>query len=119
MSDTRPPDPDATLIDIDREIAAVQMVVDRAQESADEQDKKAKTLDRSMIARWIVCGFVVMVGFTFLLAIIGVIVEYAGVRPSGQNGWQAAAELAKEILSTVMLPVVTLVIGFYFGSEKK
>ena len=67
--------------------------------------------DRSAIAKIIVWAFVVLMAWTVVAVTLGMIFFE----------WEALSEPAKflmTILSSVMLPVVTLVIGYYFGAEK-
>ena len=68
-------------------------------------------LFRSHIAKLIIWAFVV------LLAVV-VVAVIAGLAYFGS--WDEISEPAKflmTILGSVMLPVVTLVIGYYFGSK--
>jgi hypothetical protein len=94
----------------------------QAAERLDEQRNKAvadwqqrqqerQQDDRSLIAKIIVWAFVALMG------VVVVIVAYGTLA----IGWDKMSEPAKfllSILGSVMLPVVTLVIGYYFGKEK-
>ena len=64
--------------------------------------------DRSWIARRIIWIFIAVVGVVLLLYFI------AGFQ-TGQ--WSNAAGQAADLVKSVILPVVTLVLGFYFGSR--
>jgi len=66
--------------------------------------------DRSWIAR-------VMVGIfaTYVL----LVVLFVGLGSLIAVDWQAPAEFLGEILKAVMLPILTLVLGYYFGSSEK
>jgi hypothetical protein len=67
--------------------------------------------DRSYIAKIIVWSFVILMVWLVVAATVGTYFF----------DWNKLTEPAKflmTILSSVMLPVVTLVIGYYFGSEK-
>lgn len=112
-----PSTPDQAVIDLDKEAASVESDVVAAEQTADEQDKLAKTQDRSMIAKWIVRGFVIIIGLFLLCVVLGVVGDY--VWPDKMAKWRDGAALIKDVLSSILLPVVTLVIGFYFGVEKK
>ena len=66
--------------------------------------------DRSLIAKAIIGAFIVMVGVVILAAMAGTFFL----------GWEELVEPGKflmVILGSVMLPVVTLVIGYYFGNK--
>lgn len=64
--------------------------------------------DRSWIARQIITVFVTaIVGVFGLLALQGFV--------SGH--WDAPASQAVELIKTAVLPIVTLVLGYYFGSR--
>lgn len=67
--------------------------------------------DRSRIAKLIVWAFVLLMAWVVIASTIG----------AALFDWNELVEPAKflmAILSSVMLPVVTLVIGHYFGKEK-
>jgi hypothetical protein len=67
--------------------------------------------DRSLIAKLIVWAFVILIGLVVVIAAAGTLLV----------GWENLVEPAKflmAILGSIMLPVVTLVIGYYFGKEK-
>ena len=87
--------------------------------SSKEFDERTKIRDRSKIAKWIIILFAGTVCLTLVFIITGVIVEYASSTPVSPPRWLQGGQLAKEILSSILLPVVTLVIGFYFGTEAK
>jgi hypothetical protein len=66
--------------------------------------------DRSFIARWIVVGYLVA-----LLVITGLL--FARALASGH--WDSAVADAFEIFKIGVLPVVTLVLGHYFGRRQR
>lgn len=78
-----------------------------------EVDKKWQSLadeDRSTLARLIVKSFIFLI-----FAIVGIVAISASY-----CSWEHTAELAKflaSILGSILLPVVTLVIGYYFGNK--
>lgn len=66
--------------------------------------------DRSSIAKQIVGVFVILIALTIIAVVIS----------NWALGWEGIADAGKfvaDLLSGVMLPVVTLVIGYYFGSK--
>lgn len=97
--------------DLDEEFAAIRSTLTEAQESVEDYMARLQGEDRSRIAKLIVWLFVVAcigaLGFIALAALFGV------------AQWDAGAERMITILSSIILPVVTLVIGYYFGSETK
>ena len=81
--------------------------MDRALEERRRRDK-----DRSFLAKLIGWSFVILVGWVVIAATIG----------AAYFDWETLTEPAKylmTILGSVMLPVVTLVIGHYFGKEER
>ena len=77
--------------------------------AGDEEERQQD--DRSLIAKLIVWAFVILMGLVVLIVTGGTFAI----------GWDKLSEPAKflaSILGSVMLPVVTLVIGYYFGKEK-
>jgi cytochrome bd-type quinol oxidase subunit 1 len=67
--------------------------------------------DRSHIAKVIIWAFVIYMGVVIVVFSVGVFFI----------GWDKLGEAAKfmlSMLSSVLLPVVTLVIGHYFGKQK-
>lgn len=97
--------------DLDSEFAATARELSIADKAVEERLKRQQADDRSLIAKLIVWAFVILVGIVVLTVIAGVF--YFGT-------WDTLSEPAKflmAILSSVMLPVVTLVIGYYFGSK--
>ena len=66
--------------------------------------------DRSFITRWVVSAY-----FAFLLVIVGLLVTRAGT----SSHWDDAVAQAFELFKIGVLPVVTLVIGHYFGRNER
>jgi hypothetical protein len=108
-----PPSQGGETFDVDAIIADAGKSLERATETVSEQARRRETEDRSQIARIIIWTFALTVGGFFLFAAI---VGVAGTSLGG-NDWKAAAELVVEVLKSVLLPVVTLVLGFYFGRQ--
>jgi cation transport ATPase len=83
----------------------------RAVEDWRQRQQERQQDDRSLIAKIIVWAFVLLMGVVILIVAVGTFLI----------GWDNLSEPAKflmSILGSVMLPVVTLVIGYYFGKEK-
>ena len=72
------------------------------------QEMAREAEDRSWIARMILWVFVAS------LAIMLVILLAAGWQTSN---WDKITAQATDLIKTAVLPVVTLVLGFYFGSR--
>jgi hypothetical protein len=66
--------------------------------------------DRSWIAKSIIRIFVLTVMGVLILLIIH------GVRT---DKWDTVSERAAELIKTAVLPIVTLVLGYYFGQAGK
>jgi hypothetical protein len=88
-------------------LSALEAKDQRAEATLDQAALRAAE-DRSWIARRIIWIFTSVIGVVLLLYSI------AGFQ-TGQ--WSNAAAQAADLIKSVMLPVVTLVLGFYFGSR--
>jgi uncharacterized membrane protein len=111
------------LDEIDEEIDETEAWTD----SLDGRLREKRADDQSKIAYWLIRAFIVFVGVILLFVLLqvfypvqcvteidGEVVETAcEVEP-----WKPMAEFMLTVISSVMLPVVTLVLGFYFGTEK-
>jgi uncharacterized membrane protein YdbT with pleckstrin-like domain len=99
---------------LDAEIQETEQRVEqtnRAVEDWRQRQQERQQDDRSLIAKIIVWAFVLLMGVVILIVAVGTVLI----------GWDKLSEPAKflmSILGSVMLPVVTLVIGYYFGKEK-
>ncbi len=104
--------------------AVIEAARSAMRETAAVEEAKAKdfasfteTMDRSRIAKLIVWAFVASIGALILFIFVGAIVFDGWSEAETSDGaWLAAAREIGETLQDVMLPVVTLVLGFYFGS---
>jgi len=93
--------------DPDSEFTAAGNAVEEGKKAVDDRIRGQQADDRSVIAKLIVWSFVVMVAWVVFAAFY--------------RDWNSLVEPGKfmlTILGSVMLPVVTLVIGYYFGKEK-
>ena len=80
------------------------------EETVDDFIKRQRASDQSRIAWVIIWAFVVAIAGIFLLVL--------GAQFSTTLDWKDPAEFLVGIVSSVLLPVVTLVLGYYFGKEK-
>ena len=71
-------------------------------------DQTQADRDRSWIARRIITVFVVAIAGVFVLL---------GVQGIASGAWDTSASQAVELIKTAVLPIVTLVLGYYFGSR--
>jgi hypothetical protein len=118
MSDSTPPT-ERTPTGSDRQsalsarIARVEASVNRTLESvAQQRDLSIQQLqqDRSWIARWIIRMFVIVI------AAVLVILTLQGLL----NGdWTQVATEATDLIKSAVLPIVTLVLGYYFGQADR
>jgi uncharacterized membrane protein len=96
---------------LDSEFAKTKDELETAVSAAQEYLQKLQADDRSRIAKSIVRAFLLLTA----VVVAGVILGMAYF-----SDWNKIAEPAKflaAILSSVLLPVVTLVIGHYFGNK--
>jgi hypothetical protein len=94
-------------------IARVEESVNRAAQSVAEQQARTarqQEEDRSWIARWIIRVFVIVVGTALvILALQGLLTK----------DWDKVATEATDLIKSAVLPIVTLVLGYYFGQSNK
>lgn len=99
------------MADLESEFAAALEARSESQQSLEDLLRRQQADDRSYIAKIIVWSFVVLMGWVVVVISVGV----------AMYDWEGLVEPSKflmTVLSSVMLPVVTLVIGHYFGKEK-
>ena len=89
------------LDDVERNFNAANQVVDRLEH--------AQQADRSFIVRWVVWLYV---------GSIGVAIVYLGV-VQGLRWNEDFLDGISELIKVAVVPVVTLVIGYYFGTSRK
>jgi NADH:ubiquinone oxidoreductase subunit 6 (subunit J) len=91
-------------------------VEEQASKSADavRSATNIDDFDRSFIARTIMYVYAgaIVVGFLFLTVLAG----FAWF--TAADDWKAIAADAVDIIKTAVLPIVTLVLGYYFGKSK-
>jgi hypothetical protein len=98
--------------DLDQALAATEKNVEQGQKALEEYGQRLQQDDRSQIARVIVFFFVGLIALAVVLVAGGTLLK-------GWAEWKDAAKFFLDLLSSVLLPVVTLVIGYYFGKEQK
>ena len=93
----------------DQALQTEKLVTER-RDSAAEEEERRRGRDRSQIARMIVQLFAV--SFVLVLVVLPVLAYFeAGL-------WDKVSDKLVTLVSSVLLPVVTLVIGYYFGTEQ-
>jgi uncharacterized membrane protein len=92
--------------DLESRITRVGKELADARADVDRDAKKRRTKDRSLIALVVVFAFVAVVMVVTATALWG-----------DWTKLEAPAEYVMNLLGSVLLPVVTLVIGYYFGKE--
>lgn len=97
--------------DLDQLLSATAKNVEQGQRAAEDYAQRLQQDDRSLIAKLIVWAFVGFIGFVVIVLLVASI-----FKPWSQ--FEDVAKFLLSILSSVLLPVVTLVIGYYFGKEK-
>lgn len=79
-------------------------------ETVSDYVKRQRADDQSRIA-WVIV-------WAFVVAIAGIFLFVLGSQLNDSLDWKEPAEFLAAIVSSVLLPVVTLVLGYYFGKEK-
>ncbi len=92
-------------------IARVEASVNKTIESvAQQQARRIQQEDRSWIARRIILMFVIVIGAVMVLLMV------QGWR---SGDWSQVATEATDLVKSAVLPIVTLVLGYYFGQSDK
>ena len=107
---------DKAMQSVDQAIQDAEKFFIDVQDTADEYLKRLQGEDRSRIAKLIV--------WLFVFACLGTLIfvafaSFETVPKDSVLKWPDGAEMMITVLSSVILPVVTLVIGYYFGAETK
>jgi len=97
--------------DLDQAFQATEKNVEQGQKALEAYAQRLQTDDRSLIAKLLIYAFVVLIALVVLMVAAGTVIQ-------GWEKWLEASKFFLGILSSVLLPVVTLVIGYYFGKEK-
>lgn len=88
------------------QLARERRFVETAEKTLERVEREAETRDRSTVT------MIVMVVFAVALLasiIVLVIASYAS------DNWSSLSQNVLDVLKSVVLPVVTLVLGYYFG----
>lgn len=116
---TLPTAPDETLARFEKIEAASEAEEEKAlsQEEARRKEALQKSEDRSTIAKTVIFTYAAIVALGFFY-----IVFSAPACPDGQTcanvaAWTAQMDMLRDMIVTVVLPIVTLMLGFYFGTE--
>ena len=110
---------------LDKLIDSAEMQVsdmDAALESAEEKRKNLQASDRSKIGKIIIYVYAGTIAGIFLYIIASFVMPYIECNVSCSDiikNWKEYAEFLADVVTVSVVPIVTLVIGFYFGSEKK
>ncbi|HYD07752.1 MAG TPA: hypothetical protein VEC60_18595 [Reyranella sp.] len=104
---------DVDLAALDARLKKSESLQEESQKALETESRRRELDDRSTIAKLIVNVFV------YSSAGVLVLLVAAAAFAGGWNAWKDAAEFCLKVLSSVLLPVVTLVIGYYFGKEKQ
>lgn len=83
-----------------------------AEQTIEDKIRHRRAKDQSRIAWLIIWAFVICVSIIFLFVTI------SNLWVENTADWKSPAEFLLSVVSSVMLPVVTLVLGYYFGKEK-
>lgn len=112
----------ASLIEqLNTQIDAIESDNQEVEEKVSDQIKKQRAKDQSRIAWVIVWAFVTAIGIIFLYVVADLLLGGGcgdGPTDCVPTRWEKPAKFLLGIVSSVLLPVVTLVLGYYFGKEK-
>lgn len=91
-------------------LAETRRVVEGADDTAEDYAARRQADDRSKIANVIIYLFAALICAFFVFVIVQ---SYFPTDPSD------GAKLMLDALKTLVLPILTLVLGYYFGSSKQ
>ena len=100
----------------DDEFAAVEALIDQPSQRPESLRSIRQTFERSLLRERSRIGFLVVCLYCFIVSATALLLIYRGVAAS-PGGAGAFGDLA-ELIKVAVVPVVTLVIGFYFGSSR-
>jgi hypothetical protein len=99
-------------------ITAQEFQADAVQGELEDYLKRLRAADQSGIAWVIIWAFVGAVAAIFVLVLGNLLFASECTPPANCDRWQDPAKFLLSIVSSILLPVVTLVLGYYFGKEK-
>ena len=106
----------STQADLEKLIAQASEDTSFAQKDFDAQKRMQEADDRSNIGKIIIWAFVCLIAaIIFYIIVTGLVLLFA---EDEQRFQLAPVELMVQVLSSVMLPIVTLVLGYYFAKDK-
>ncbi|MDR3524920.1 MAG: hypothetical protein P4L66_12555 [Acetobacteraceae bacterium] len=97
-------------------IQQAEVRAEKAEDNVEKARKSVHELDaesRRWIAKLIITGFLAAIGGVILLLALLASLGIPDAR------WNTFADKTLEILKNVLLPVVTLILGYYFGQSSK
>jgi hypothetical protein len=84
-------------------------VATKARDSVQSVAPNRDDFDRSVIARVIMCVYAGVVAAEFVFLATSVVAD--------KSHWDEAKKDAVDLVKTAVLPIVTLVLGYYFGKS--
>lgn len=90
-------------------LGEIEQRISRASEDVGKYAERRQADDRSLIAKIVIVMFAVCISVVMIFIVLAVVF-------SMQN-WEAPLKYFVDLIGSVVLPVVTLVIGFYFGTK--
>lgn len=103
---TAPPAPSASL---GERIARIESSAGQVQQVVQQSAMRTEDQQKSWIATMIIYIFVAVVFFGQMILIL------RGILSHEANSWEAVTTQSIDLIKSAVLPVVTLVLGYYFG----
>lgn len=89
-------------------------------EDVTSQIRKSHARNQSTIAMIIIIAFVVCIALIFILVGYSILFDLkCDADGCANSAWKEPSAFLLTVVSSVMLPIVTLVLGYYFGTEQK
>ena len=117
---------DDFLNEAESEIDATGAAVSETREKVQAANALRMGRDRSALAKIIIWTYAIVVGLVVLYTLAADVVVLAvkcsavDIAKCGEliGSWDKKADNLLEIITTAVIPIVTLMLGFYFGTEK-
>jgi heme/copper-type cytochrome/quinol oxidase subunit 3 len=94
---------------LDQRIARLESSAGQVQQFVQQSAMRTEDQQKSWIATMIIYIFVAVVFFGQAILIL------RGILSKEANGWEAVTTQSIDLIKSAVLPVVTLVLGYYFG----
>jgi hypothetical protein len=114
-----PVDLSAVFADAERKVSSLRSQVETEASRASAENTRRMSRDRSWIATTIIVtyGLAILGIILYVMFSVPVCTEDPEICQVASAAWDKQAGMLSDLIVTAVLPVVTLMLGFYFGTE--